>query len=255
MSLFSTARCVAVSRSFVMSRKSPAMWRCPADTSGSAGRRTTPGLVATRRRGWTACGIERDVRGPAPMPPAPRSSTRSSTCAATTTSAPARSRCTCGATTTSRSASRGYGGSCTGWTWGDCRPRSAISATTGAGPVMRSSAQDITSRSTSSSSNPCRPGPLPGRPLDRYPPRRWAVAASSTSSPPSTTAPDYGSCGSTRATTKRPPSSSLTTCSPNCPSRSRRSKPTTVPNFSPRSIGTCSTRASTTSTSSREHPG
>jgi len=168
------------------------------------------------------CGIALNARGPAPMPLAPRSWTRSFTCASTTTSAPKRSRCTCGATTTSRSASPACGGSCTGWTWADCRPRRATSATTGAGRAMRSSGRAITSRSTSSSSNHCQPGLQPGRPREGKRLSRWAGAASSTSSRPSTTAPGYGSCGSTRATTRRPRSSSPTTCSPSCPSRSKR---------------------------------
>jgi hypothetical protein len=47
-------------------------------------------------------------------------------------------------------------------------PRNATNATTGAGHAMRSSGRAITCRSTSSSSNPCRPVP----PLTLLPERR-----------------------------------------------------------------------------------
>jgi transposase len=47
----------------------------------------------------------------------------------------------------------------------------------------------------------------------------------------------------TPATTSRPPSPSSTTCCPNCPSPSTKSRPTTARRSGPRSTGTCSTRA------------
>ena len=49
-------------------------------------------------------------------------------------------------------------------------------------------------------------------------------------------------------------SSSITFC-PSCRSPSSGCKPTTVPNSAPRSTGTCSTKASTTSRSNLGHPG
>ncbi|WP_344428140.1 integrase core domain-containing protein [Pseudonocardia ailaonensis] len=53
----------------------------------------------------------------------------------------------------------------------------------------------------------------------------------------------------TRARTRRPRSRSSTTCCPGCRSRSTSSKPTTARNSSPRSTGTPSTRACSTSAS------
>ena len=71
---------------------------------------------------------------------------------------------------------------------------------------------------------------------------RAAVAAragrSTTSSPPSTTAPGCGCCGSTTGSTRRPRSSSPTSCWTSSRSGSRRSRPTTDPNSSRPSTGT-----------------
>jgi len=77
--------------------------------------------------------------------------------------------------------------------------------------------------------------------------RRPDGGRSTTSSPRSTTAPGSGCCAPTRAATKKPPSRSSTTSWPNCPSRSSVCKPTTAQNSVPRSTGTSSTPASTTS--------
>ena len=76
-----------------------------------------------------------------------------------------------------------------------------------------------------------------------------AGAPSTTSSPRSTTAPGYVCCASTLAATRRPRSSSLTTCLSGCLSRYRSSRQTTAPNSNQPSTTTSWTKGSTTATS------
>ena len=84
-------------------------------------------------------------------------------------------------------------------------------------------------------------------------PSRARARSSTTSSPPSTTAPGCGSSRSTSDATRRAQSPLPTTSSRSCPSRSRPFRPTMVPNSSPASTGTCSIAASATFTST-PHP-
>jgi transposase len=112
---------------------------------------------------------------------------------------------------------------------------------TGGGSATRSSAPAITCKSTSSSSNPS--------------PSDQAAASATTNTPRSTIAPAFAYDGPIPAPTRRPRASSSTTSCHDCPSRSRRSRPTTAPNSSPASTGTCLIRASAISTSGRPLPG
>jgi transposase len=112
---------------------------------------------------------------------------------------------------------------------------------TGGGSATRSSVRAIMCRSMSSSSS-------------RSPPGRGAASAT-TNTPRSTTAPGSAYCAPIPDRTRRPRSSSSTMFSHGCLSRSRRSRPTTAPNSSPASTGTCLIRASAISTSVRAHPG
>ena len=78
---------------------------------------------------------------------------------------------------------------------------------------------------------------------------------STTSSPPSMTAPDCGCSAPTPAATRRPPSSSSTTFWPSCRSLSNASRPTMGQSSVRRFTGICSTRASITSRSGPAHHG
>ena len=109
----------------------------------------------------------------------------------------------------------------------------------------KSNCPDIKSKSTSNSLSHSRPRPGPPS----------AGAPSTTSSPRSTTAPDCACCVSTHAATRKPRSSSSTTCSSDCPSPCRSSRQTTAPNSNQPSTITSWTKGSATATSNPEPHG